>query len=69
MKILRSDLQALCESGVNSITISYMSGGEPVQYSDTFRVINMGNPHQTVAQEKVKVNTNNGLAKGKNKDK
>ena len=69
VKILRSDLQALCESGVNSITISYMSGGEPVQYSDTFRVINMGNPHQTVAQEKVKVNTNNGLAKGKNKDK
>ncbi|MFC1803944.1 hypothetical protein ACFL0D_08280 [Thermoproteota archaeon] len=70
LKFSRADLQEMCDEGEVEVKLSFKMGDQTIELSDTIRVINKGNKHEETSTRgnSEKTKSNNGKAKGKNKN-
>jgi len=69
LKFNRAEFQSICFSGENMVTLSFKIGEEYYEFANTIKVIANGSNGVAVKTlEKIQNKSNNGNAKGRNKD-
>ena len=70
LKFSRAELQEICDEGEVRVNLSFKIGDQTIELSDTIRVIKKGNNHEATSTlgNSEKTKSNNGKAKGKNKN-